>query len=341
MRPVLCAGLLAAAACEVIRLVPSCDPTCMKGRFLASYHPVPAMSAVHIPGVASAPVPQSPAAALPPRASSARPVDVPQPRTVVTTVVKLVQQPAAMVQPVRAVQMPGPVAGRPGQAVGVPGRGQHDSMPVGGDVLGRIGRRVNMIYTMLVGMKQRDVRAVPQRPRIVLVAPVATTTVVKTISLRPGQRARASPKAASRAAPVATVTKYVAQPQQARPGTRPQAPCTVAVPKTGRGGEAKPSGTQRKAPADRDSDEDSSSQSSDAGQKGKMEVEKPPYMGMRAGGPVGVPEDGRSPIECYLAENPSRCMSGRRPDIGRAVVYRDDLDSSDEVVYLSDLLWGR
>lgn len=355
MRAALCTGLLVlgAAACEVIRLVPSCDATCIKGRFLASYYSAPvAVSPVHVAAVAPRPMAQVPRVQ---RASEA-------PRVTVTATV--VQQPVA-VPPVHVVQAQAVAARVPSVRVAptyaATGPGQRPgsgAVPGGeGDALGKIGRRVNMIYTMLVGMRQKYAQPQP-RPRIVLVAPVATTTVVKTISLRHVPRGSVSP----RAAPVATVTKYVHQqpkgvqeksPEGKTAAKAPAIPCAVVVPKTQGGGGAKPAKPVKPsepaaAPAATKQEEDSSSSqdSSDAdGDDGKAgRAEKPPYMGTSKPAGKGRRAKESPLLGCYLAENPSRCFSGRGgqgPDIGRAVVYRDDLDSNDEVVYLSDLLWGR
>ncbi|ADM12333.1 uncharacterized protein Eint_100030 [Encephalitozoon intestinalis ATCC 50506] len=72
--------------------------------------------------------------------------------------------------------------------------------------------------------------------------------------------------------------------------------------------------------------------------------EKPLYM-LKSTGPGRKKRRRGDPfIDCYLKGDPStRCTSDSsegRPDIGDAVIYRSDLDSGDEIIYLSELLQG-
>ncbi|ADM12121.1 uncharacterized protein Eint_081910 [Encephalitozoon intestinalis ATCC 50506] len=356
-------------ACDVIRLVPTCDAECMRGRLLASYYSSPAGVNLLQTAAKNAPAKNLVGGKVTVVGLSSRSASKPPaPRTpgggqitVTATVVKTVpmeiprsvQPPVVVLQPRYLVQpMPIPVNAMSVATVPkrnakpLPARHVVEEKPHGeNEMINRIGRKVNLIYTMLSTLGQRYLQMPPQTPRVVLVAPVSTRTVFKTVS-SPAP-ARSSAPASTQSASVITLTKCIFLPPQTEKKPQAQTSSTststspVSSAKETLGGN-KTVGPRRipKKPRNIDFGESSSSESSMSEQR----EEKPLYM-LKSTGPGRKKRRRGDPfIDCYLKGDPStRCTSDSsegRPDIGDAVIYRSDLDSGDEIIYLSELLQG-
>ncbi|AFN83607.1 hypothetical protein EROM_081930 [Encephalitozoon romaleae SJ-2008] len=361
--------------CDVIRLVPKCDSACMKGRLLASYY----ASLVPMPPVylsaTDSPVAKKPRIVRPAvvnldgvKRSISKPRLAKVPEVVKTTVTatvlkavpmempRTVQPPIVVMQP-RYVMQPIPVALSPMSVSTVPKPKQsvRPSRPwiavqqqgSGAEAINRIGKRVNLIYTMLTTLKQKYLQMIPPRPqRIVVVAPVTTMTILKTVSITPPQRTEIP--VINQPITVVTLTKSASQPPQASKSVKVQpSTSTACVPSSqSTKGSSKVVKSNKNTESDkdtqraqkRDSEDSSSSQeSSSSSEKGG----KPLYMLKSARLGRKRPKKRESFIDCYLRGNPSECTaenSEGRLDIGDAVIYRNDFDSDDEVIYLSDLL---
>ncbi|WEL39578.1 hypothetical protein PFJ87_10g00220 [Encephalitozoon hellem] len=370
------------AVCDVIRLVPKCDPTCMKGRLLASYYSGPmAISPVYVSSKSSAP-PRAPMVVkstvrspdIPKKSTSARAARIPNVirTTVTSTVLKTVsaemprslQPPIVVMQP-RYVMQPVPVALSPMSVGGAPRQSARPSPPrlpvqqqgAGTEAINRIGKRINLIYTMLTTLKQKYLQMVPQRPqRIVVVAPVTTMTVLKTVSITPPQiptipviaqpativtPAKPAPQPLQTVkgleAPGSTSTICVTPPQSIGDGNKAAKSSRSVEP--AKKAESRKSDKAHKNTKSRKADSEESDSSRES--SSSSEKEKPLYM--LKTGRLGRrrPKKRDSFIDCYLRGNPSECNaenSEREPDIGDAVIYKNDFDSDDEIIYLSDLL---
>lgn len=374
MRGAIAALFIASrAVCDVIRLIPKCDSACMKGRLLASYYPSPApMPPVYL-SATNSPPPKNPRIAKPAVASfdggkrsipKPHPVKIPEVvKTTVTATVlrtvpmempRTVQPPIVVMQP-RYVMQPIPVALSPMSVSMAPKQNVRPSLPRaavqqqggGAEAINRIGKRVNLIYTMMTTLKQKYLQMVPQRPqRIVVVAPVTTMTILKTVYITPPQRTGVP--VITQPVAVVTLTKPASQPPQAAKNVKVQpSTSTVCVPspqsiksssRVVKSNKNMESGKGIQKARKRDLEESSSSQeSSSSSEKG----EKPLYMLKSSRFGRKRPKKRESFIGCYLKGNPSECTaenSEGRLDIGDAVIYRNDFDSDDEVIYLSDLL---
>nr|AGE96590.1 hypothetical protein ECU08_1950 [Encephalitozoon cuniculi] len=346
--------------CDVIRLIPKCDSTCMKGRLLASYYPGPVvLSPAYFPGksVAGKNPRTVKAAAVSTgsrRTSMSEPQTIRIPSVVRTTVTntvlktlvmeapRSVQSSVVMVQPRYLVQtvtvsaIPMNAAVGPRQDARPPPLSRAAQPQADGlEAINRIGKRVNLIYSIVSVLKQRYLQAPPHQPGLVLVAPVVTMTVQKTVTLTPVQRS-STPLSRPPVA-MSTLTKYVAQASQTENKSRVQLPSTACASPPKEGGKAsQDTGKHRKTDAEESSSSDSSSMSSE-------KAEKPLYMLKSGGHGRRKARKGDLFIDCYLKGSLSRCTEDNlegRTDIGDAVVYRNDFDSGDEVIYLSDLMMG-
>lgn len=248
-------------------------------------------------------------------------------------------------------------------------------------MIGKIRKKVNLIYDLLSRFGQKYFQRTESVPRRTLfIAPVVTKTVLHTVSMstvRPVNTAPPSPPSVTRKTKTpdtsvgpktVTVTTYVTQTppvetrtvQPDRRQTMPVIPsvslprnhnaCTTDVKCTYSAARNPPVPREPRSPRKRENGSSDSSSSSGAGHE--TVPGRKPYVLRQNNQDEDEESSSRednSPSKCYLMAGLFRCdgrdaanthgdFLPKRLDIGDALVYKNDVDDNDRIVYLSDLL---
>lgn len=357
--------LLAFSGADMIKLVPECDAQC-RSNALATYYVVSPAAPTNPKAVNPNNQRQSVPQPAPPPVYFLQPQrPPPKPRAVTSTITRtvfetpyrppapqrVVMQPPAQPQPARILipmqiapnsQRPAynVVAYPPQQNVTPPSRYPAKTQPVdntGSKMIGKIVRKINMIYDILVGMNQKK----PQNPTPVplVLAPVVTRTVVQTVapaSIFPTPQAPSISKQPVSSSQTPATTKPVDSQPVPCPEDSPPASQEPPVP------EKRPVKISPPAPKK----ETFSLGHQDHRLRRRRKPLKKPYlsrMADRRRSPRPLPFGARSSFpNCFLTGRPLDCVNtGFSPnglDIGNALAYRNRYDDGDQVVYLSDLM---